>query len=394
MSTSTNHLPESKDTCILYMINTGTNLVTPSKPLVEPVVQGHELLNLPTFSWLIVNKRSQKHVLFDLGARKDWEDLPPHVAAIIESSCAGIRVTDDVPSVLGRAGIPLDNIKAVILSHWHFDHTGDLSAFPKSVAVVVGPGFRSQFAPFFPESAESPFHSHEFEGRDLVELGHDSFEAKVASFRAHDFFGDGSFYLLHAPGHTKEHVIGLVRTTSSPTSTFVVLGADSCHFSGVIRPTLEQPMPLTFDEQNLANMPHDLPRPCPCSHFIQLHHDQDHSRVKPFYSLATASGSFYVDTAEARKTIANIATLDSMENVLVTIAHDPTLGEVLPTVLDYPGSDSSINRWKEMGWKDKLLWGWLKELPRNGEKGMPHLVDGVWKGGSKVRGLPSVDDLM
>lgn len=393
MSSSTNYLPDGDHICRLYMLNTGTNLVTPSKPLIEPIVQGHELLNLPTFSWLIVNERSEEHVLFDLGARRDWENLPPHVSAIIESSCAGINVTEDVPSILERANIPLDNIKAAILSHWHFDHSGDLSLFPQSVSAIVGPGFRSQFAPFFPENAESPFHSSDFAGRNLIELEHDSFNATIASFRAHDFFGDGSFYLLHAPGHTQEHLIGLVRTTANPESTFVVLGADSCHFGGVIRPTLAQPMPSIFDEHNLVNIPQDLPKPCLCSDFIQSLRDHDQARVKPFYGLSTASGSFYTNPAEARDTMAKLATLDAMENVLVTIAHDPTLGEVLPTILDHPDSDASVNRWKEMGWKDKCLWGWLKELPRSGRTGMPHITDGVWKGGFKVRGLPSVNEL-
>jgi len=42
-----------------------------------------------------------------------------------------------------------------------------------------------------------------------------------------DFFGDGSLYLVDAPGHLYGHVNCLVRT--DPASRWVYLGGDSCH---------------------------------------------------------------------------------------------------------------------------------------------------------------------
>lgn len=44
--------------------------------------------------------------------------------------------------------------------------------------------------------------------------------------RTHDFFGDGSFYLLDAPGHLLGHMMGLARTAQDE---YIVMGGDACH---------------------------------------------------------------------------------------------------------------------------------------------------------------------
>lgn len=40
-------------------------------------------------------------------------------------------------------------------SHWHFDHIGDMSKFPPSVNIVVGPGFKENLLPGYPSNPES-----------------------------------------------------------------------------------------------------------------------------------------------------------------------------------------------------------------------------------------------
>lgn len=44
--------------------------------------------------------------------------------------------------------------------------------------------------------------------------------------RALDFFGDGTLYLIDAPGHFKGHVAALARVAPG---TFIFLGGDTCH---------------------------------------------------------------------------------------------------------------------------------------------------------------------
>ena len=45
---------------------------------------------------------------------------------------------------------------AIVWSHWHWDHIGDASKFPDSVDLVVGPGFKENLLPGWPENLGSP----------------------------------------------------------------------------------------------------------------------------------------------------------------------------------------------------------------------------------------------
>lgn len=108
-------------------------------------------------------------------------------------------------------------------SHYHFDHTGDPSTLPASVKLVVGPGFKQKCLPGYPSDPKSPvlesdyayvtrFNEREFtyelcSGRELEEISFQD-SIKIGAFRAHDFFGDRSFYLLDVPGHAvgKSHI--------------------------------------------------------------------------------------------------------------------------------------------------------------------------------------------
>ena len=73
---------------------------------------------------------------------------------------------------------------------------------------------------------------------------------------------------------------------------------------------------------------------------------------------------------------------DASPDVLVCIAHDPTLINILPYLNCQPNED--LNDWKARGYKERLLWGWLNELPREGKPGRPMLIDGAWKDGKLV----------
>ena len=76
---------------------------------------------------------------------------------------------------------------------------------------------------------------------------------------------------------------------------------------------------------------------------------------------------------------------DASPDVLICVAHDPTLLEVLPTLNLDP--KESLNEWKERGWKEQCRWGFLNELPRDGHRGRKALVEGVWKEGRRVESL-------
>lgn len=84
------------------------------------------------------------------------------------------------------------------------DHVGDPSIFPKSTSLVVGPGFKSnkQTYPGYPEDPDAVVRQDAWEGRELIELDFAGADLEIGGFKALDFFGDGSFYLLEAAGHS------------------------------------------------------------------------------------------------------------------------------------------------------------------------------------------------
>jgi glyoxylase-like metal-dependent hydrolase (beta-lactamase superfamily II) len=106
-------------------------------------------------------------------------------------------------------------------SHSHFDHIGDMTTFPVSTELVVGPGFAEKWLPGFPTITDAPVSEEDMAGRAVRGINFDG-ELKAGPFPAHDFFGDGSFYLLDAPGHCLGHLARLARTSTNP-DTFIMM---------------------------------------------------------------------------------------------------------------------------------------------------------------------------
>lgn len=75
----------------------------------------------------------------------------------------------------------------------------------------------------------------------------------IGPSKAIDYFEDGSFYLLDAPGHAIGHICALARVTSSlgviapgkqhEEDSFVLLAGDAVHHVGELRPSPLLPLP-------------------------------------------------------------------------------------------------------------------------------------------------------
>lgn len=267
-----------------------------------------------------------------------------------------------------------------------------MELFPSTTELVVGPGFKTSpsLLPGHPTNPDSPIDARALESRALTEISFDDTSQNIAGFRAHDFFGDGSFYLLDTPGHCLGHMCGLVRTTGGPDSTFVLLGGDICHFPGVTRPNPELPLPNTIPERvlNTKGGQH-FPSPCPCSLFTDHHPalssgcDKDRIRLDPkrtpFYAISNDPTSAYTDPIIAQQSASKLIRLDASPNVLVCLAHDETMLHSLPTLNNNPADD--LNNWKERGYKEKIHWGWLNDLARDGKPARQAAVEGFWRDG-------------
>ncbi len=194
--------------------------------------------------------------------------------------------------------------------------------------------------------------NHSGRGRAVREI---SFTEPVPSltlgaFRAYDFFGDGSFYLLDAPGHDHGHIAGLARTTSNP-DTFIFMGGDLCHHNAEIRPSPYLPIP-TDVQFPLPEFVRSRVPLCPgAAKFHELNIKRGRKPGEPFFDPALA-----VDSARAIQTIKDSQAADALDNVFFLSAHDLTIQE---TAAFFP---HSATHWKEKGWGEKTRWNFLADI--------------------------------
>lgn len=305
--------------------------------------------------------RGDHHVLFDLGVRSDWENYAPSVVPLIKATTV-IDAGPDVASILDQhdsatheLNVTSGNIQAVIWSHNHFDHIGDISRFPKSTDLVVGPGVRDASWPGWPRRPDSIVLDSDAEGRAVREISFQDTEhgnLKIGRFDAYDYFGDGSFYLLDAPGHAVGHLCALARTevlrdsTNDRTqlqggkSTFVFMGADSCHHAGILRPSDY----LSLPADGIPRPPWQSGTPCPWD-IIQSYLATSNT---PFFTVRP--GPVFSDITSARDTVRKIQELDALDNILVLLAHDMSIRDKLPL---FP---HTINAWRSSRLKEDTRW--------------------------------------
>lgn len=334
----------------------------PIKWFITPTNKGHERLEAPCHSFLIEHPSGRK-LLFDLGVRKDWENLSPATVNMLKALETKVsnRYDKGVRAILEEHGVPGASIEGIIWSHWHFDHTGDPSTFDPHTALIVGPGFKDAFIPGYPANPESVILESDYAGRELREIQFTQGK-KVGRFDAFDYFGDGSFYLLDSPGHTVGHLCALARVTSpaqdagvGASASYIFMGGDTSHHAGEFRPSAFLPLPASISPHPLEdarNAAETMP-PCPGALFEHLLQD-GRDRTKPFYKVVT--GGVTLDVAEAERSIEKMQEADAQDKVLVVVAHDASLLDVLDFFPKY------ANDFASQGWVRKGRWAFLKDF--------------------------------
>ncbi|KAL3467228.1 hypothetical protein BJX64DRAFT_283950 [Aspergillus heterothallicus] len=409
------NIPTSDAIIRVRMINTTRVMVVNAESFFEPLKPGQETLNLPIAAFLLDHAPSKRRIMFELGKRLGFV-------------IAALRVNEDTTEILERKGVRLDEISSVIWSHYHWDHTGSMELFPKSTElVVVGPGFEAspRLLPGFPKNPDSPIDAKAIEGRALREIYFDEsfadwrvrrvrflprrvfLSTRYVRFEFLLFFfvltlsltlaDDGN---VDTPGHCLGHMSGLARTTPGPvsssssssssnssnSSTLILLGGDICHFPGVFRPSEALALPQHIPPGILDTDANYFPPICSCSIFTATHPQRDNippesssHKSHPFYRVSTNASAAYIDPAESQRSVDKLVQFDASPNALVCLAHDGTVLRNVPTVNDSPEDD--LNGWRQSGYKEKVHWEWLNELPRGGEPGRLKAVEGFWRSG-------------
>lgn len=175
-----------------------------------------------------------------------------------------------------------NNKLSVNISHLHWDHWGDPTPFT-SAEIVLGADSRRALGDAYPANPDSLIQSLPPDRKAVyVDFTKSDVISPFATFdRAVDLYGDGTLYLVDAPGHMPGHMVALARV--APNS-FICLAGDTCHH---------------------------------------------HEAYKPGTRLL--SELQYAEIETARATVKRLAELDtSADNVLVIIAHDAERWKEVP----------------------------------------------------------------
>ena len=300
----------------------------------QPGVDGFDSAEAPAFCFLV--SHGDRHFVFDLGVRVDWENYAPHIFELMKKMTVTLEIDKDIAGILDADTSGLNvrpkDIEAIILSHSHCDHIGDPSTFPASVDLVVGPGFKAKHLPGYPAKPDSGILESDVRGRNVREIDFqsDGHGLKIGRFNAFDFFGDGSFYLLDAPGHDIGNMCGLARVTSAP-DTFVLMGGDCGHHAGTMRPSEYLPLP-SGPAQSVG---------------------WESGATSPFLKLSELSFPQYDDAVE---TVQKMKELDALDNVFVVLAHD---GSLWDRIVLYP---KAINDWHSKDLKSATRWLFIEDF--------------------------------
>ncbi|KAJ7060124.1 hypothetical protein C8F01DRAFT_1294588 [Mycena amicta] len=287
----------------------------------------------------------------DLGIRKDPQNSAPSIAAIVKAFPQALDEPKDITELLIDGGVELTSIEAVIWSHAHVDHFGDMSKFPNSTGLVIGGA--TDTSVFLPTPTRR-FKPATLLGTISPKSTSPSQSYLIANMPAVDFFGDGSFYLLGTPGHVAGHMTGLVRVTASP-PTFILLGGDTAHHIGAARPRplLQAHFPCPGDILSASRTA--VSTDAFWSPDSSLGEFDLPSRTQSMLVLSDTPDGLYVDPFVAQVSLEKLSQFDADEDVYLVIAHDASLLGALPV---FP---QSLNDWKKSGLKEKTVWRFLQE---------------------------------
>lgn len=187
----------------------------------------------PSLSFLLRHSTNNKKFVFDLGIRKDWKNSPTRIVEWIQK-IYNVDVQQDVVDSLAKGGLTPSDVDTVCLSHSHFDHNGNTSLFTKSEIVVGGDTPKLFEGGFWPKNPDAFFAEDLLPPGRTRLLGEELNWQQIGPFpRAYDFYGDGSLYVVDAPGHLYGHINLLARTSAD--GGWIYLAGDTAHHWNLVK---------------------------------------------------------------------------------------------------------------------------------------------------------------
>ena len=107
------NIPPSSTAVAVSIIDSTTHIRIPSSLCFQPPIKGFENLECLAFSFLIQHP-SGRNLLFDLGVRKDWQNLAPKVSNRLRTNGWFISVEKEVVDILGDHGVKRKSIEGIV----------------------------------------------------------------------------------------------------------------------------------------------------------------------------------------------------------------------------------------------------------------------------------------
>jgi N-acyl homoserine lactone hydrolase len=164
----------------------------------------------------VVEHPSAGLVVFDTGLSPRVGEDPASYLGLLLTSIGEFSMARDqqLSRQMEQAGLDASRVSHVVLSHMHFDHTGDVEAFPNATVVVARDEREASREP----SWLGDFYFEDDYGRvsNWLEVDYADGEPFATFSSHHDLLGDGSIVLVDLSGHTTGSQGMLVRASPAP----------------------------------------------------------------------------------------------------------------------------------------------------------------------------------
>jgi len=156
-------------------------------------------------------RHGDSYMLWDTGLPAELIGQTPDPAGLFAPSL-DLSIADQLAEIAVRP----EQIELIGISHYHFDHLGQASAFPQATLMIGAKDWEALNADPLPFGADAKQVQPWLDGGKVDPVAGDK-----------DVFGDGSVTMLAMPGHTPGETALLVRLAETGP---VLLSGDVVHF--------------------------------------------------------------------------------------------------------------------------------------------------------------------
>ncbi|KAF2199969.1 Metallo-hydrolase/oxidoreductase [Delitschia confertaspora ATCC 74209] len=217
-------LPEPEDYVHLSLLDGGSFI----GDLVR-VHAGIGSVKYRMYNWAFYISHKGRHILWDLGLTEDRTCYTPWVNEFMLASINHVGPRRALTEQLRERGTESSQIDSVLFSHAHWDHCRPIRReFPNATA-YFGPGTHESCSPGHFLDSSLQWDGRYFDPHNATEKWKE-LEGPWTPFgpfdKAMDFFGDGTFWVIQAPGHMPGNLCAAARIRGNE---WVLLGSDCCH---------------------------------------------------------------------------------------------------------------------------------------------------------------------